>query len=292
MPIPITAIVTAFRRIEQSLTTIRILRECQPPPDEIIVHVDGNELKTADAIRMQFLDVQVHVNVDNVGPGGARNFMIRYARNELIASFDDDSYPIDADYFARVAVLAEQLPSAAVLTAAVVHRGEAVPPAEKVGCWVSAFAGGACVYRRSAFLGTTGYVPLPLGYGMEEVYLALRLHDGGWRIMLTPWLRVFHDTDLSHHASPKVTAASISNVALHAYLRYPRRYWLLGAGQVLSRVRWLLKAGRQRGVVFGLLSIPRHLWRYRPYRARVKVSTLRMSRQLRLGNEHVSLYVR
>ena len=59
---------------------------------------------------------------------------------------------------------------------------------------------GACVYRRSAFLEAGGYVPLPVAYGMEEVDLALRLHSRGGKILTTPWLRVFHNTDLKRHA--------------------------------------------------------------------------------------------
>lgn len=284
----ISAIVTAYRRIPATLETIARLQACKPCPAEIIVHVDGNEVECAEEIRKRFPAIDVHLSVANVGPGGARNLLIHRARNDLVASFDDDSYPIDEDYFRRISEVAAQVPTAAILNAAVVHRGEKVPPAERSGRWVSTFSGGACTYRRTAFLATTGYVPLPIAYGMEEVDLALRLHGAGWRIFQTPWLRVFHDTDLSHHTSPGITSASIANVALHAFLRYPIRYWALGAGQVLSRVAWLLRVGRHRGIAAGMLSIPGHLLRHRQYRATVTTATVRASRQPRRSDDRVA----
>ncbi len=287
--VPITAIVAAYMRIPQTLDTIERLQTCRPAPAEIVVHVDGNQVDCAEAVRQRFPSVRVHVSSGNIGPGGARNLMIQSAQYEWVASFDDDSYPLDSDFFARACTLVARLPSVAVVTTAVFHRGEVTLKAERTKRRVATFLGGGCVYRRSAFLSTAGYVPLPMAYGMEEVDLSLRLQDSGWQIMHTSWLRVFHDNDLSHHANPEITAASIANIALLTYLRYPLRYWALGAGQVLNRVQWLVRVGRSRGVLAGLLAIPLHLWRNRQYRATVKASTLRESRKLRHCNEQMSI---
>ena len=65
------------------------------------------------------------------------------------------------------------------------------------------------------FLATSGYVPLAVAYGMEEVDLALRLHEKGGRILRTPGLRVFHDTDLKRHANPAVTAGTCKPRVAH-----------------------------------------------------------------------------
>ena len=278
----ITAIVTAYKRHDQTVDTLRQLALCRPPPNEILIHVDGNQTECATIIRRAAPEIQVIVSEVNLGPGGARNKLIAAARNEWVASFDDDSYPIDPDYFARVAVLMTRFPEASILNASVYHQGEEILlAAEQRAEWVSDFIGCGCIYRRSAFLATTGYVPLTVAYGMEEVDMALRVCAMGGRIVWSPWLRVFHDTDLKTHANPAVTSGSIANTALLVFLRYPLVYWPIGLAQVLNRVRWLFYQGRIAGILAGLAAIPRHCWQHRRFRQVVSRSALRSYLQLR-----------
>ena len=97
----ISAIVTAYERIDQTLATLRVLQSCVPAPDEILVHVDANQIACENAIRNAFPDIQILRSKEQVGPGGGRNKLVNAAGGEFVASFDDDSYPIDSDYFAR-----------------------------------------------------------------------------------------------------------------------------------------------------------------------------------------------
>ena len=262
----ISAIVTAYERIEQTLATLKVIQSCTPAPDEILVHVDDNRLECAGAIRAAFPDVRVLLSHERVGPGGGRNKLLAAAGHDLVASFDDDSYPIDSDYFARVRDLFAKHEDASVICAALYHRGETIALDDRRAEWTADFCGGACVFRRRAFLAAGGYVPLPVAYGMEEVDLALRLHARGGRILTSSWLRVFHDTDLQRHGNPRVTAGSIANVALLAYLRYPVSLWIVGFGQCVNRVVWLLRHGRRRGIWTGMTMIPAHLRAHREYR--------------------------
>ena len=85
-------------------------------------------------------------------------------------------------------------------------------------------------------------MPLRDAYNMEEVDFALRLHARGGKVLGTQWLRVFHDTDRARHADPAVTAASIANLALLAFLRYPVHLWTIGAAQCANRIQWLPSA--------------------------------------------------
>jgi len=262
----ISAIVTAYERIEQTLATLKVLQNCEPRPDEILVHVDGNRRHCAEVIKEVFPEVRVLLSNENIGPGGGRNKLIAAAAHELIASFDDDSYPIDSDYFARAHQLFLNHADASVICAALYHRGETIALDEHEAEWTADFSGGACIFRRDAFLAAGGYVPLPVAYGMEEVDLALRLHSRGGRILTSSWLRVFHDTDLRRHGDPRVTAGSIANLALLAYLRYPASLWPVGLGQCANRVLWLVRHGRWRGVGRGVTMIPKHLRAHRQYR--------------------------
>jgi GT2 family glycosyltransferase len=277
----ISAIVTAYERIEQTLATLSTLQSCTPPPDEVLVHVDANRRDCRESIREAFPSVRVLLSEDRVGPGGGRNKLVDAARFEFVASFDDDSYPIDSDYFARAAKLFEQFPDAAVICAALYHAGEPIGLDERSAQWTADFSGGACIYRRQAFLDAGGYVPLPVAYGMEEVDLAIRLHAHGARILTTRWLRVFHNTNLERHADPRVTAGSIANVALLAYLRYPATLWVVGVGQCANRLLWLLRHGRRRGILTGVTMIPAHLWANHHYRLPVSKQVVRSYLALR-----------
>jgi GT2 family glycosyltransferase len=273
--------VTAYQRLEQTLFTLRTIEQCVPPPAEILVHVDGNEVACADAIRRAHPAARVLLSEANVGPGGARNAMLAVAGSPIVASFDDDSYPLDPDYFARLSELFHQFPEASVVGAQLYHRHETVAPVAAAAEWVADFSGCACAYRREHFLSTGGYVPIAVAYGMEEVDLALRLHAQGRRVLRTALLRVFHDTDLARHSDPEVTSASIANLALLTYLRYPAGLWMVGAGQTAKRIWWLLGHGRRRGVLSGIASIPAVLRRHANARRLVPAKAVRSYLRLR-----------
>jgi GT2 family glycosyltransferase len=266
---PVTAIVCAYQRIGQTLETLRRLEGCRPRPDELLVHVDGNEVACVSAVRASFPQVGVVASETLIGPGGGRDKLVSAARNELIASFDDDSYPIDIDYFSRVRFLAEAFPDAALLAATIFHRDEALTVEEKVITRTASFGAGGVVFRRSEFLAAGGFVPLVVAYGMEEEDLVLRLLDRGRTLLHCRWLRVFHDSDRSHHNSAFITSGTIANIALLAWLRYPARYWPYGVLQVANRCIWCMWVGRRRGIISGLTQIPGHLWKHRHLRAPV-----------------------
>jgi len=256
MTAPITAIVTGYRRPDDLIKTLRILRGCEPAPAEILVHIDGGGRDTAASVTREFPELTVLVSDARVGPGGGRNRMVAAAAHPIVASFDDDSYPIDRDYFARIQQTFDRFPDAWVVDAQVFHLHEAIEPDTTVSEWVADFSGGGCAYRRERYLQTGGYVPLPTAYGMEEVDFGLRLHALGGRVLRSGSLRVFHNTDLSHHVDPAITSASIVNLALLTYLRYPLSMWAVGAAQCANRIQWLLRHGRRRGVWSGVVSIP------------------------------------
>ena len=277
----ISATVTAYDRIDQTLATLRVIHNCVPAPDEVLVHVDANQVECEKAIRNAFPGVRVLRSRDQVGPGGGRNKLMNAAQFEFVASFDDDSYPIDSDYFARARNLFDRFPDASVICAALYHTGESIGLDDRSAQWTADFRGGACIYRREAFLEAGGYVPLPVAYGMEEVDLAIRLHSRDGKILTTPWLRVFHNTDLKRHGDPHVTAGSIANLALLAYLRYPISLWGIGVGQCANRLLWLLRHGRRRGILKGLTMIPAHLRANHRYRLPVSNRAVRSYLALR-----------
>lgn len=271
----VSVVIPTYNRSDQLLEAIEKILECDPQPDEIIVHVDAGDRVTEPAIQNSpFQNIIILKSDTQMGPGGGRNKAISHAKHAIIASFDDDSYPLDKDYFDRLIYLFEAFPKAAVIGAAIYHIDEPIQPDEETAQWESAFVGCGCAYRKEIFQQTQGYVALPVAYGMEEVDLSLRLHAMDWGILISPWLRVFHDTRLAHHSSPKVTAASIANLALLAYLRYPPSLWWLGLMQCFNRIIWLVRHGRWAGICKGVIMIPMHLWQHHQYRQPIASQSL------------------
>jgi GT2 family glycosyltransferase len=276
--VPVAAIVVVYDRVEQSQRTLQRLLDCRPAPAEILVHFDsGSNFEVPN-------QVQCLHSAANLGPGGGRNLLVRTAKSEWVASFDDDSYPEDGDYFQRVWEASERYPEAGVLMGTVRHRDgvdDGLPMLKEGG--IASFVGCGCVYRRSAFLQTSGYVPLPVAYGMEEVDLALQLQSLQISIIEIPSLRIFHDTDLKHHDTSKITAGSIMNQALLVWLRYPIALFPYGLLQYGNQVVDNLRRRRWLGVLSGLVQTPLHLWKYRKLRAPVSSRVILDHRALRLS---------
>ena len=86
-----------------------------------------------------------------------------------------------------------------------------------------------------------------------------------------------------------MTAGSIANLALLAYLRYPVSLWGIGVGQCANRLIWLLRHGRRRGILKGVTMIPAHLRANHRYRLPVSKGALRSYLALRepCGSEFV-----
>src|SRR5262249_37154533 len=126
-----------------------------------------------------------------------------------------------------------------------------------------------------AYRQVRGYLPRPIAFRMEESDVSLQLNAAGWKIYQTGQLRVFHDSDLSHRESAEVTSATITNVALYAFLHYPLIGLGWGIAQVLNIVIWHLRRGKIRGICSGLIRIPIECYRNRRYRKPIKWELLK-----------------
>ena len=81
-----------------------------PVPDQVLVHVDGNQQECYEALRNAFPRLDIILSIESVGPGGGRNKLVAAARHPLIASFDDDSYPIDECFFFKSGGVIDPVP--------------------------------------------------------------------------------------------------------------------------------------------------------------------------------------
>lgn len=267
---PVTAIIPACVRVEVLLRCLAAIKKCEPAPDEIIVYVDGGSQSVLEAVAKNHADVKLIRGEGILGPGGARNKLVEAASYELAANFDDDSYPDQPDYFARVIEGFRKFPQMAVLTAASQPSEKEMPGYMRVGI----FSGCGCVFSKSWFMKTTGHVPLRVAYCMEEIDLSVRLHAIGGQIIHDPGLHVCHLRIEEPAFNSDSNARVLANVALLAFLRYPLLLAPLGAWNVFRRVMFLVKKGWTHGLLRGLALIPVYFVRYRSYRAPIPLRPL------------------
>ncbi|MCB1276975.1 glycosyltransferase [Prosthecobacter sp.] len=281
--VPIAVGIPTYHRGERVLQVLQRLQACDPAPAEILVFLDAGDDALEHRIHEAFPAVKILSSAERVGPGGGRHRMLQVATQPWLVSLDDDSWPVDVDFFARLQRHIEAADDVAVL-ATVIHHQEQEAPA--LGSWVhtvSDYTGCGHAMRVTAYRELTGYVDRPHAYGLEERDVALQLHCTGWRVHRCGDLRVFHDTRLRHHQQPSVVAATVENAALLAWLRYPLILWPYGLLQFANVICFMISCGRLRGILHGMLNAPVELWRHRhlrrPLPAKLVISYLRLRHQ-------------
>ena len=242
---------------------------CDPLPQEVLLHLDGGWTPDRDPMAGAPTTVEVFHSKIKLGPGGGRDLLIKAAANELICSFDNDSWPLDTDYFAQALALMEAFPNTAVLSPAIYLREKPIMPRLAEASECVAFEGSASVTRKSLYLRLPGYVPVPDAYGVEDVDVSLQAHAAGFQILSCPWLRAWHDrpyADNEHTVLPW-----IRNEVLLAYLRYP--LWLQPWGWLrsLRHIIYHASPGRLTALVCALASTPAHCQNYKSFVRRYRL---------------------
>jgi GT2 family glycosyltransferase len=276
--VPVAVIIPTYNRGMAVISVLEKILECDPQPAEIWVHVDLADGALERVLHRRFPDVGVLTSSVRLGPGGGRHQCLLACTTPFAVSFDDDSYPVDADFFFSVSQLFSEHPHVAIFGASISHRYET--PKYRTGDLISCprYIGCGYAVRMAAYRRVRGHIPRPVPYRMEECDLSLQLFANGWQIYEAKDLRVFHDTDLKHHRSSEVTSGIIANVGLYAFLHYPLTAWPLGAAQVANQIAYVIRMGRLRGICSGLLSIPAECYRNRQYRKPVTWPTLKRFR--------------
>lgn len=265
--IPISVAVPACRRPEKLRATLDRLMTCVPPPAEILVHLDGNDAGLRSMLETDFPELRLVHSTNLQGPGGARNKLMREARHEWVAHFDDDSFPVDGDYFEKAWQLISAFPDTAVFSATIL-------PVENVdpqGLWLqSQYIGCGHLMGRNWFLRTQGYLHLPVAYNLEEVDVSIQLHDLGGRCLHSGALRVFHDHPVSLRETEDTQVAMMVNTVIFPLLRYPLLLLPQACGSILRRVLRLALQHEWRVLRRSIASLPAVVARYLPLRAPVR----------------------
>lgn len=267
--VPVTVAIPCHGNEDSLMEVLRRISACDPLPQEVLLHLDGGWEPANDPALVCAAPVRAFCCGTYLGPGGGRNRLFVEAACEVICSFDDDSWPLDTDYFAQAMAVMNAFPNAAVLSPAVYLREKPVMPrlAEVSEC--VAFEGSASVTRKSHYLRLPGYVPVPNAYGVEEVDVSLQAHAAGFQILNCPWMRAWHDRPYAENEH--TVLPWIRNEVLLAYLRYP--LWLQPWGWLRS-VRHIIhhsSSGQLRTLVRALASTPVHCQNYQSFVRRYRL---------------------
>jgi GT2 family glycosyltransferase len=273
--VPIAVIIPTYNRGLAVLTALDKIQECDPKPAEIWIHIDSDDGILNRELNQRYPQVRVLTSRIRLGPGGGRHRCLLACNTPYAVSFDDDSYPVDTEFFSSVERLFSEHSRVAIFAARIWHKHEAakvrieslVPCPSYIGCGYA--------IRLAAYRQVRGYLARPIPYGMEENDLSLQLFEAGWRICEAGNLRVFHDTDLKHHNSPEITSGTITNIGLCAFLNYPVVGWGWGLAQVANIVLCSARMGRIRGICSGIFRIPGDCYRNRRHRNPIAWHSLR-----------------
>lgn len=266
---PVAVVIPTYNRGTAVVTVLEKVLACDPQPEEIWVHIDQNDGVLEQDLKQRFPDVRILASTGRLGPGGGRHRCLMACGVPYAVSLDDDSWPVDADFFAAIEPLFAGHPGAAIFGASIWHRSELEIRRNRAVRKVASYVGCGHAIRVAAYREIRGYLARPTAYAIEEGDVGLQLFVRGWQVFAAGQLRVFHDTDRTHHDAAEVTASTITNLALLAFLHYPAVDLGRGVAQVANRVAYCLRRGRIRGVVSGLAGIAAACFRYRALRAPV-----------------------
>lgn len=173
--------------------TCAVISRLQPPPDAVVICADACADGTIGFIRAEYPSFELLVNESSLGSIGSRDRMIRHTSSDVVVSFDDDSYPLETDFIARVRKLFAN-PRLAVATFP--QRTDEYPSSLEAtdfgpSRFVGSFANSAAAIRRSIYLELGGY-PTQFHHMYEEPDFALRCVGAGFAVRFETGLTVRH----------------------------------------------------------------------------------------------------
>jgi GT2 family glycosyltransferase len=186
--------IATHNRREDLLRTLRELSKLDPPPDALVIVADGCRDGTAECVREIAPQARLIEHATPLGSIASRNELAETCGCDIFVNLDDDSYPLDLDFVARVRALFEQRPRLAV--ACFPQRSDEVPESLEVSdfgqpLFVGTFADSGAAFRLSVFR-ELGAFPAFFFHAYEEPDFAVRCVCAGWQVRLETSLIVRH----------------------------------------------------------------------------------------------------
>jgi GT2 family glycosyltransferase len=223
MSLRIAICIATHNRRSELVRTLGALSALVPAPDEILIAADGCKDGTAEWVRTEYPQVRLIVHEQARGSIPSRNELAAASASEVFISLDDDSYPIEGDFIARVRALFAENPRLAV--ASFPQRTDEHPetltrtdfgPSHFVG----SFANSAAAIRREAFTELGGY-PEFFFHAYEEPDFALRCAVAGWQVRYETMATVRHHFTFTERNEVRTHQRHARNELWSVLLRCP-----------------------------------------------------------------------
>lgn len=249
MSLRTTVTIATKNRLDDLRRTLSVVAQLDPAPDELLITADGCTDGTVDFVRTHYPNAELIVNETSRGSTGSRDTMFRRATGDLIVILDDDSYPLDGDFLARVPKFFEENPQLAVLTfpqrsnenSESLHATDFGPP-QFVGTYVNC----ASVLRKRAFIELGGYVErFRIAY--DEPDFALRCISAGWQIRFETSLTIRHHYSPAQRSEIRMHHMHARNELWSVFMRCPMPQLFAVA---LFRTARQLGYARKRGIAW------------------------------------------
>jgi GT2 family glycosyltransferase len=194
MSLTVAICIATHNRREELARTLRELARLSPAPDALVIAADGCGDGTAEMLREIAPQARLIEHTAPLGSIASRNELAEASGCDVFVNLDDDSYPLDRDFVARVRTLFEQQPRLAV--ASFPQRSDEFPESLETAdfgpsLFVGTFADSGAAIRRSVFLELGGF-PAFFFHAYEEPDFALRCVCWGWQVRFETSLTVRH----------------------------------------------------------------------------------------------------
>jgi len=280
--------IATHNRLTELRRTLEVVAALAPQPEELLICADGCDDGTAQYVRERFPGAKLIEHARPQGSIRSRIELMHAAASDVVISLDDDSYPMESDFIARVRELFARRPRVAV--ASFPQRTDEYPetlavesfgPSRYVGNYINA----AAAFRRSVYLEVEGWPPefehaydesdytlqcLAAGYAVYyETGITIRHHYTG---LMRNEMRTHHRHARNEQWSawrrcPFPSVAWVSIYRALSQLNYARKR---GPGWIVREPRWWWMA---------LRGLPSALRKRDPVPARIYREWLRLTRQ-------------
>ena len=242
----VSVMITTKNRIVDLRRTCRALRRLSPPPEEVLITIDGSAADVVEAVQAELPQARPFVNQIGLGSVASRNRMMREARGDLVLALDDDSYPEQLDCIARIVPLFEQRRKLAVLhfpQRTDEYPGTLAQPNFGSEHLTRSFANSGAVLRRSTYLQLPGFES-QFFHMYEEPDYALQCVAAGYDVLFSPVITIRHHYSGQARDEIRVHHRHARNEFWSTLMRCPFPFALGMLGwRVLSQFRYACKRG-------------------------------------------------
>ncbi|HEX4085524.1 MAG TPA: glycosyltransferase [Chthoniobacteraceae bacterium] len=186
--------IATLNRLGELRRTLAVVAALDPQPDELLICADGCTDGTAAYVREHFPGAKL---IEHARPNGSirsRIELMHAAGSDIVVSLDDDSYPSESGFIARVGELFASKPHVAV--ASFPQRTDEFPEtllAEDFGPprYTANYVNAAAAFRRGVYLQLEGW-PADFEHAYDESDYTLQCLAAGYAVYFEPSIVIRH----------------------------------------------------------------------------------------------------